>query len=86
MAAKFGRTGPSHPGEILSEIVFPALGRPETEIASGLGISPPELRAVLEGAVLTAEFAYRLAKLTDGDAGLWLRLQANYDASRALRA
>src|SRR3546814_4163426 len=39
---------PTHPGELLREDVFPALGIPKTQIAKRLGISRAMLYAILE--------------------------------------
>ena len=78
---------PVHPGELLREIVFPALGRPKTEIARLLGVSRQTLYDVLnEKQPVTANLALRVAKLLGGDAESWLTMQKNYDLAIAEKA
>ncbi|MGQ0742425.1 MAG: HigA family addiction module antitoxin [Alphaproteobacteria bacterium] len=80
---------PVHPGEILRQDVFPALGKPKTEIARMLRISRQTLYDVLnEKQPITANLALRISKLVGGGAQLWLRLQSDHDlevAERTLR-
>jgi addiction module HigA family antidote len=71
---------PTHPGEILREIILPALGRPKVEIARLLGVSRGALYNLLDGkAAMTPDMALRIAKLTGGRAEFWLTLQHDYD-------
>ncbi|MEZ2293922.1 HigA family addiction module antitoxin [Variovorax sp. RCC_210] len=71
---------PPHPGSILREDVLPAMKLTVTEAATQLKISRPALsRVVNEHAAISAEMAIRLAEWLGGDAGLWLRMQAEYD-------
>lgn len=78
---------PVHPGESLREIVFPALGRPKTEIAKLLGVSRQTLYDVLnEKQPITANLALRIGKLVGGGPDIWLRMQLNYDLEIAERA
>lgn len=78
---------PVHPGESLREIVFPALGRPKTEIARLLGVSRQTLYDVLnEKQPITANLALRIAKLVGSTPEFWLRLQQAYDLEIAERA
>jgi addiction module HigA family antidote len=78
---------PVHPGELLREIVLPAIGRPKTEIARLLGVSRQTLYDVLnEKQPITANLAVRIAKLVGDDAGSWLTMQQNYDLEIAERA
>jgi antitoxin HigA-1 len=54
---------PTHPGEVLREDVFPALGMSMTAIAKALGISRQMLlRLVNEKQPVTPETAVRLGK------------------------
>jgi addiction module HigA family antidote len=77
---------PAHPGEILREDVLPALGRSKAEIARLLGISRQTLYDILnERQPVSPTVAVRLAKLVGGSAGIWVRLQADYDVRRAER-
>lgn len=78
---------PVHPGESLREIVFPALGRPKTEIAKLLGVSRQTLYDVLnEKQPITANLALRIGKLVGGGPDIWLAMQMNYDLEIAERA
>ncbi|MDR6887896.1 MULTISPECIES: HigA family addiction module antitoxin [Variovorax] len=71
---------PPHPGSILREDVLPALGLSVTDAATQLKISRPALSRVLnEHAAISAEMAIRLAEWLGGDAGTWMRMQADYD-------
>jgi len=64
---------PVHPGEMLREIVLPALGRPKAEIARLLGVSRQTLYDVLnEKQPITANLALRIGKLVgDGAKSGW---------------
>ena len=73
-----------HPAAALRDDVLPALGLSVTEAASQLGVSRATLSRVLNGrTAISPEMALRLqawlGKERGGDAGLWLRLQANHD-------
>lgn len=71
---------PTHPGEVLREIVLPATGKPKTWIANALGVSRQQLHDVLaERKPVSNAMALRLAKLFGGEAETWARLQMNYD-------
>ena len=77
-----------HPAAVLRDDVLPALGLTVTQAASQLGVSRVTLSRVLNGrAAISPEMALRLqawlGKERGGDAGLWLRLQANYDLWQA---
>ena len=75
---------PTHPGEILADIVFPALGKPKTEIARLLGISRQTLYDILGARQpVTPAMALRLGKLCGNGAEFWMNLQRNYDLIRA---
>lgn len=78
---------PIHPGEMLREIVLPALGKPKSEIAKLLGISRQTLYDVLnEKQPITANLALRIGKLVGDGPEVWLTMQQNYDLSMAERA
>jgi len=73
-----------HPAAVLRDDVLPALGLSVTEAASQLGVSRAKLSRALNGrATISPEMALRLqawlGKERGGDAGQWLRLQANHD-------
>jgi len=78
---------PIHPGEMLREIVFPALGKSKTEIARLLGVSRQTLYDVLnEKQPITANLALRIGKLVGDGPEVWLTMQQNYDLKIAERA
>lgn len=77
---------PSHPGELLSEIVLPATGKSKTEIARLLGISRQTLYDILsEEAPVTPEMAVRFGKLFGNGPDLWVGMQSAYDLWYASR-
>ena len=71
---------PMHPGELLREVVLPALGRQKKEIATLLGVSRQMLYEILEErAPVTPAMALRLGKLCGNGAEIWLNLQRTHD-------
>ena len=75
---------PTHPGELLREVIIPATGRTKTEIASLLGISRQHLHDILEARKpVSPAVAVRLGKLFGDGAGIWVRMQAAYDTWHA---
>lgn len=77
---------PSHPGEMLNEIIIPATGRNKTDIARMLHLSRTTLYDILGAKQpVTPTVAARLGKLFGNGAGFWIRLQAAYDIWHAER-
>ena len=77
---------PTHPGELLREVVIPATGRSKAEIASLLGISRQHLYDILrERKPVSPNVAVRLGKLFGDGAEVWVRMQAAYDTWHAAR-
>src|SRR5438105_11610814 len=75
-----------HPGEMLREDIFPALGKTKTEIARLLGVSRQTLYDILnEKQPITAQMALRLGKLLGDGGEIWMRLQMGYDLKIAER-
>ena len=77
-----------YPGLTLRDDVLPALGLTIMQAAQQLNVSRVALSRVLNGrAAISPEMALRLqawlGKDRGGDAGLWLRMQANYDLWQA---
>ena len=78
---------PCHPGEILREIVLPAVNRPASEVAKALGITQKHLsELVSEKTSLSPELAIRLEAAFGRTATAWLRMQETYDLWHARRA
>jgi addiction module HigA family antidote len=77
---------PTHPGELLREVVIPATGRSKSEIARLLGISRQHLYDILkERKPVSPSVAVRLGKLFGDGAVVWMRMQAAHDAWHAER-
>jgi antitoxin HigA-1 len=77
---------PTHPGELLRDVIIPATGKTKTEIASLLGISRQHLHDVLqETKPVSPAVAVRLGKLFGDGTAVWLRMQAAYDGWQAER-
>jgi antitoxin HigA-1 len=77
---------PTHPGELLRDVIIPATGKTKTEIASLLGISRQHLYDVLqETKPVSPAVAVRLGKLFGDGTAVWLRMQAAYDGWQAER-
>jgi len=77
-----------HPGSILRDDVLPALGLNVTQAAEQLDVTRTALSRVIHGrAAISPEMALRieawLGKDRGGDAGFWLRMQANFDREAA---
>lgn len=71
---------PTHPGELLREVVIPAVRESKTEIAAILGMSRQHLHAILTCRKnITIPMALRLAKMFGGSAESWLRMQLAYE-------
>lgn len=71
---------PTHPGEVLREIVLPSVKQGKAEIARLLGVSRQHLYDVLAGRrPVTTQMALRLVRMFGGTAETWLRLQEAYD-------
>lgn len=77
---------PSHPGELLREIVLPDIDMSKTEVASALHISRQTLYDILnERQPVTAEMAVRFGKFFGNGPRLWLNMQRSYDLAAAER-
>lgn len=71
---------PSHPGELLREDVFPALGISQEELAQRLGVTRVTVNELLnEKRALSPELALRLSKLLDTSPDSWLAMQTAVD-------
>jgi len=71
---------PTHPGKSIRVFCIEAHALEIQQAAKLLGISRQQLSAVINGhARITAEIAFRLAKVFGGSAEVWLRQQNAYD-------
>src|SRR5438874_13831825 len=71
---------PTHPGQLLREVIIPATGKTKTEVAALLGISRQHLYDILEERKpVSPNIAARLGKLIGDGPRIWLAMQANYD-------
>lgn len=71
---------PMHPGELLREMILPALNKPKAEIARLLEVSRQTLYDILGGKQeITPTIALRIGKLTGSTPEMWLNMQRNYD-------
>lgn len=74
----------AHPGVLLRGEILPALRLPKSEIADRLGISHQHLYDILnEKKLVSPDVAVRLGKAFGDGPGVWLRMQAAYDAWHA---
>lgn len=77
---------PTHPGALIREDILPASGLPKSLAAIRLGISRQHLYDILvEKKPVSPEVAVRVAKLFGGSAGVYVRMQADYDTWHAVR-
>jgi len=71
---------PTHPGELMREIIEEHVHLSVTDAARRMGVSRQALHAVLRGrSAVSADMALRFAQLTGGRAELFLRMQENRD-------
>lgn len=78
---------PTHPGALLRVDILPAIELGKSELAKALGISRQHLYDILnERKPVSPEVAARLGKAFGDGAGIWLRMQAAYDAWQAERS
>jgi addiction module HigA family antidote len=71
---------PTHPGELMREIIEEHARLSVTEAARRMGVSRQALHAVLRGrSAISADMALRFAQLTRGRAELFLRMQENLE-------
>jgi len=87
-AAKRNRNRcPTHPGALLREDVLPAIRMGKSALAEALGISRQHLYDILnEKKPVSPDVAARPGKAFGDGAGVWLRMQAAYDAWHAERS
>jgi len=81
------RRRPSHPGALLREIIVPASGLTQTELAARLGVSRRSVNMILnEQRPVTVDMAHRLARVFNNSPQFWLNLQQAVDMWDVLHA
>ena len=85
-ANKEGMLRPVHPGEVLLEDFMKPLGLSQYRVAQDLGVAPLRISEIVRGKrAVSANTAMRLARYFGTSAGIWMRLQAQYDLEIAER-
>jgi addiction module HigA family antidote len=75
---------PPHPADFLNEVLMPATGRSDGEIARLLGISLPVFYTILtREKPITRTTAEMLGRLFHTGVNFWLQMQADYDRHMA---
>ena len=71
---------PTHPGEILTDIVLPTLGIDRSEAARRAGMSEPDFQSLLDGELGVSDANARgIGELCGNGPTLWINMQATFD-------
>ena len=74
------RRAPTHPGELMREIIEEHVRMPIAEAARRMDVSRQSLHAILRGeSAVTPDMALRFARLTGGAPDLYVNMQTNRD-------
>ncbi|MBM3647944.1 MAG: HigA family addiction module antidote protein [Alphaproteobacteria bacterium] len=80
LSARRPARAPTHPGELMREIIKEHVRLSVTEAARRMGVSRQALHAVLRGrSAVSADMALRFAQLTGGRPELFLHMQEKCD-------
>lgn len=80
MTKRHASIEPVHPGEVLREDAFPALGVTKPALAAALGVSRQTLHEIMTTKrAISPEMAVRLEAVVGSTAETWLALQAERD-------
>ena len=72
---------PTHPGEILREEILPEIGISQGNLAEALSVSRQTVNELVqEKRNISMDMAYRLGRLFNMDATVWIRMQEAVDA------
>jgi addiction module HigA family antidote len=86
MTKRHASIAPVHPGEILANDIFPALGITKPALAAALGISRQTLHQLIKcERAVTPAMALRLEAVVGSTAETWLALQTEHDLWRSRR-
>jgi addiction module HigA family antidote len=78
---------PVHPGEVLLEDFMKPLELSQYRVANDIRVPPLRISQIVRGKrSVTADTAMRLARYFGTSAGIWMRLQAQYDLEVAQRS
>lgn len=84
MTQKHASIPPTHPGELIREIILPDVDMSKTAIAAALQISRQTFYDILnEKQPVTAEMAVRFGKFFGNGPRFWINLQRSYDLEQA---
>lgn len=85
LAKRDPNRAPTHPGAILSDMLDDT-GTTRTAFARNIGISRQQLHDILTGRrPVSRDIAAKIGKAAGNGPGLWLRMQAAFDAWHAER-
>ena len=78
---------PTHPGNLLREVILPAAGLSQKQLAEQLGVSRRTVsEVVLEQRSVTLDLAVRLARLFNTTPDLWIGMQQAVDLWDTIQA
>lgn len=78
------RRSPSHPGELMREILDDHMHMSVAQAATRMQIARQSLYAVLRGkSAVTADMALRFGKLTGAEPSLYIQMQGRHDLWQA---
>ncbi|MEW6212814.1 MAG: HigA family addiction module antitoxin [Acidobacteriota bacterium] len=81
------RRRPTHPGALLREVVLPAAGISQAELARKVGVSRRVISELCqEKRALSVDMAYRLARVFNTSLESWLNMQIAVDVWDELEA
>ena len=71
---------PMHPGQDLSEIYMKEMGVNQSQLAEKCNCSPRKINEIVNAKrAVSPQFAIELEKVLGTSAGMWVRMQAEYD-------
>jgi addiction module HigA family antidote len=71
---------PTHPGELIREDLLPETGLSQTQLAKLMGVSRRTVSEIVhERRRITADTAFRLAKVFNSTPDMWLNMQQAVD-------
>jgi addiction module HigA family antidote len=75
---------PMHPGHVLSKVYMEEMNINQTQLAKMCSCSPRKINEIVNGKRgISPSFAITLEKVLETSAGMWVRMQAEYDLHEA---